>query len=406
MADDDDDDGAKPLSQKIEDTIEGFFRFLLAYMRTTAAMAFRWRLGLSDVLAAQTTRSRTYIYPFTYLVIGGFLFSLIIAAYPQGLLGIADLIWFGDDIATNILTNFTQAFSLSTLLIGGFPTFFAVVLLSGLASRIETRDHERRRALAAAYRYVFGYQAAMLFFWTALFIFVPASGIDPCAAVPVLCGDGALADTVAWGMLLSFPYFFLVAPLIVLTVWRWRLSKGRPIARRIGFMSVGVLVYAVIMAAYATTASLPARVARYIAPPPTPSVSVETASIAFSPGANAAVSAVVTFRNPTDKFVVIHGDDLHLTLSIDKLADAQWSLAEVVVTTDSAVAPGIVSLGPHAIATSRIEASAELPATAVTEIGQIVAKDAGGPVVLTLESYEPAMKATGYVRKIAKMRAN
>lgn len=386
----------KSLAGKVEDTIEGFLLFLIAYLRTLAVIAFRWGSGLTDIMRESPARRR-YVYPFAFLAIGGFLFSVVVAAYPAGFLGIPDLIWFSDDISKNIVKNFDKMFSVTALLTGGFPTFIAVVILSGVAARIEERDAGRRAALAKVYRYLFGYQAAVLFVWLAVIIFLPASGFEPCAGAKSVCDIGIISEVASWAALLSFPFLVLVSPIGALAAWRWQSLSTRP-RWRIPRVLASVALFGLIMSAYASLASVPARVLQKINPPPAASLALGSVELALPEGAPSTVTAVTTLKNPTDDALVLLASDLRGTLSIEKVEAAKWTVRKLRLASPDLVDPSVLTLGGHEATAVRILGEVDLTPIAQASLRERLAQRLSPVADLDLEFSGRSIAAQGHVQ--------
>ncbi|GEM_PF-4291772 len=391
----------KSLSRQIETTIEGFFRFLVAYLRTSAAIGFQWRRGLEKVICESERGSKDVVYPFTYLVIGGFLFSLVVAVYPDGFMAIFDLIWFDKEIVANFVKKFDQAFSLTTLLIGGFPTFLSVVALSRLSATLDEPQGERREKLTTAYRYVFGYQAAALFAWFAVFLLPPVAGAEPCSLVPSFCGDGIVADAAGWAGLLSFPFFFLIVPLVTLAIWRWKSLSDRPRLVRCWGIVKSAATFAIIMWAYSSVAGLPARISGAVAPPPAPSLAIERASLAFEKDGTTQAAIVASVKNPTDEFAVVHASDFSGTLLVEKNDSAKWSLDDFQMSSAGQTDPSLVLLAPHSGTVVKLRATVTLANANVQDYLRKLIDANASTVTVQIEANDPKLSSTGYVRSYA-----
>jgi hypothetical protein len=388
----------KSIAAQIEKTIDGVLKFLVGYVRTTATIAFRWPTALSRVLSDSRSAPK-YVYPYTYLIVGGFLFSLIIAAYPEGIEGIVDLIWLDKEMGQSIAKNIDQAFSLTTLLIGGFPTFIAVVVLARLAARIDSQSLEVEDKLNAAYCFVFGYQAAVLFFWFVPVAFLPSAGLEPCNFFPSLCKENIVAAITGYAVLASFPLLLIVAPVASLSIWRWRLQPVVPRWRKAVSVLLCIVFFGIIATAYAWTAGLPARITHSINPPPAPAMNVLSASVHIQPG-GAEVDAIATISNASDDFVTLQASQLRGTVSVAGMDEAKWSVEGITLSTSDRIEPSLVALAPHQIETVKVVGTIALNDTEKAFVVKRATDGAGEPLAVTFESDDPTLSAVGYIRSV------
>lgn len=219
----------RTISEAIESSVESILNFALRLVRTTWVM-FRHPLRGVQIIAAEDTQSRNFILPLTFLAIGGFCFTLVISAYPFGLLNLFDIIWFSDDIPKIILERINEAFTISGLLITAFPVFVCVTICAGLAQRVLAPKHERATFLRLSY-YAFGYQAFVFFLPLIAIVFadVLVSAINGPYVVGLISdtASDAIANTISIAgalMMLSG----IVLPLTALTYWRFQFVQSDP----------------------------------------------------------------------------------------------------------------------------------------------------------------------------------
>ena len=152
----------KRMSVQIDETIEGFLKFLFRYLQTFPQVllsTFRPELLLKESAADPPK----IVKPLTYLSLGAFAFALMMEAYPSGLSGMIDLIWVTDDIRGTVRDGWKEAISITTLVTKGFPILVTVGAAGGVFGRLLFRDaidQQRWRHLTC---YAFGFQTALLF---------------------------------------------------------------------------------------------------------------------------------------------------------------------------------------------------------------------------------------------------
>ncbi|MGR6429648.1 hypothetical protein ACU5AY_01885 [Rhizobium sp. PAMB 3174] len=252
-------DPKKAISEKIEDTIEGVLRFTVRMLRTTWTI-FRHPRKCAGILLAADKSKRDYALPLTYLVIGGFVFSLTISAYPFGLLNSLDLIWFYDEISSNLYERWNEALSISGLLTATFPVFLSVTFITSLASHGFAAGDERRQFKTLCY-YAFGYQALLFFFVFFLFIAFDIVGTAIWGPYQPPDIDPQLFENLTDALLVVLFVFFLsplLMPAIMLTSWQFgnfRTSKTVKNGAVLAFMPLFALLGLLVIS---YSASLPA----------------------------------------------------------------------------------------------------------------------------------------------------
>lgn len=225
----DKDDKQDPtISERIENAVEGLLRFGARMLRTSW-LIMRHPLHCSTLLLRADRTEKLYVLPLTYLTIGGFIFTLVIAVYPFGLLNVLDVIWFDEDISRNIYQNFASAFSITGLLTAAFPVFISVVLLSNLAQPLLSEAETRTDFFTISY-YLFGYQTLFFFvvIFSLLFLDVLVSTINGPYIIEII--DEPMKDvmiTLSFLILAIIWVSAVVAPALGLSSWCWSNWRSR-----------------------------------------------------------------------------------------------------------------------------------------------------------------------------------
>lgn len=246
------------ISEKIENAVEGLLRFG-SRMFNTSWLMLRHPLRCGDILLQADRVEKRYVLPLSYLTIGGFIFTLVIAVYPFGILNILDLIWFDDDISRNIYQNFASAFSITGLLTAAFPVFFSVTIITYLAQHVLVEADSRDDFAMISY-YLFGYQALFFFIvlFSLLFLDVLISAINGPYVEELL--DEALQVLIVNIIFVALFVIWvsaIITPAFALTYWRFRAWKAHK--TKAGFLRVAAMpLYAILMLTVTSyAASLP-----------------------------------------------------------------------------------------------------------------------------------------------------
>lgn len=235
------------ISEKIENAVEGLLRFG-SRMFNTSWLMMRHPLRCGDILLQADRTEKRYVLPLSYLTIGGFIFTLVIAVYPFGILNMLDLIWFDEDISRNIYQNFANAFSITGLLTAAFPVFLSVTIVTYLGQHIFAEADNRADFAVISY-YVFGYQALFFFIvlFSLLFLDVLISAINGPYVIE-LVDDAlqALIVNIIFVVLFIIWVSAILTPAFALTSWCFRAWKAQK--TKAGFLRMAAMpLYAFLM---------------------------------------------------------------------------------------------------------------------------------------------------------------
>lgn len=254
-------DPSKPLSDKIEETIEGALRFVVRFLRTVAVILFH-PITCERILLYSRRHDRKFVRPMTFLAIGGFVFALTISVYPKGFLGLINIIWFDEEVSATLAKRWEEALSVSGLVLAAFPVLFTVAVGAGAARRL-IASPRRRDEFTALNGYLFGYQSLLLF--SGFFFAILQGAVHDLFGVEVkeVLGienfslPGFALNALYVGLAL-ISLSALLMPAFGLTVWALRILRNRSSLMRIG-MSAALVAYVIaVFPIYSYTASAPA----------------------------------------------------------------------------------------------------------------------------------------------------
>lgn len=210
------------ISEKIEEGISGVLRFTARFSRTIAALTIR--SGGFFAALDRLLREKHIVAPLTFVVIGAYLFSVLLNVFPAGPAAYINVIWFADDIATMINDRGPAFFSISNIIFSGTPMFLTVVALASIYRwcLFRGRSTSQREFIFITTLYAFGYHLALVggtfvtlvFMGTALELFLDASDDSSLFVYAV---DEAFFYVFISGIILGF-----VVPIILLTRARLR----------------------------------------------------------------------------------------------------------------------------------------------------------------------------------------
>lgn len=199
----------KRISVKIDETIDNFLSFIYRYFATLFIIC-KSPFSPEIILNSLDSEPPRYVKPLTFLAIGAFSFSLIIAVFPVGLHGLAYMIYDISEIKAQIRANWKQAISVTSLLISGMPTIFAVVALAKISGKFFFKDYQRKQRWFEINCYVFGFQT--VFF---LFLFTLDSLLESVAVILPLVKEIPISDDLLSYFLITF---FAITALVTL-IW-------------------------------------------------------------------------------------------------------------------------------------------------------------------------------------------
>ena len=243
----------KSLSVKIDGTIEGFLNFIVRYFFTIFSII---RHPLSpQIILNDTVTPPTYSQPLTFLALGAFSFSLLIGVYPQGFMGMLDLIWFVDELKKSVHDNWKQAISVTSLLTVGMPVIFAITGFAALAGRYLFINNLVRRKWFEANCYAFGFQSIIFFLVFSLDSFLSAlETILPFLAKLPL--SESFVSIASMSTLFCVVIISLVWPIIFIVSSLLKLKELDGANRKSAFLVVGVVYCFSIQYLYAGAASV------------------------------------------------------------------------------------------------------------------------------------------------------
>ena len=366
----------RTISEAIENSVVGILNFALRLLRTTWVM-FRRPLSGIQRIAAADTQSRIFVLPLTFLAIGGFCFTLVISAYPFGVLNLFDIIWFSDDISKIVFERINEAFTISGLLLTAFPVFVCVTICAGLAQGILSAKPERATFLRLSY-YAFGYQTFVFFlpFVALVFADVLISAING-PYVEGLISDAA-GEAIAIGIAIAAVLLMvsgLLLPIAALTYWRFQFVRyDRTVLNvvRLGLTPIYV-VFVFGLVSYAS--SLPAVFADIFDDSP-PAVEIDTVgdpSLILRQEADGTVYGVaqmnlVLHNHPASPMVrETRYVSLFLTKEVDGIDDEFWFADAMTIKHDGPLAD-VILIEAKASLIAPVSGEIELPQEVVTDI--------------------------------------
>lgn len=149
------------ITEKIENAVEGLLKFLLRFLRTTW-LIFSRPFSSTERLLNSKTSAKTFVLPFTYLAIGGFIYTLVFSAYPRGILHMLDLVWFDQEVETTIYERWREVLTINGILVATFPILIAVPSAAVVLKRLVFPDVDRSTFLKIN-NYLLGYHALLFF---------------------------------------------------------------------------------------------------------------------------------------------------------------------------------------------------------------------------------------------------
>ena len=338
------DDQKLSISEKIEDAVEGILRFFTRLFVTTWTI-FRHPLSCGSILLAADPTERRFVLPLTYLTLGGFIFALVISAYPFGLWNILDTIWFGEDISKNLYERWNEALSITGLLTAAFPVFLSVTLFAALVSRLFPAGELRDQFRTLTY-YAFGYQTLLFFFMFFVFIgldLISSAIIGPYHPPQI---NESLSEFLTNALLIGVVLIFLspmLMPIIILTRWQvgnFRSARSFANGTKIVLMPV-YAIFGLVIISHA--ASLPA-VFKNKVEPKDPEIALDRIGddrlviSADSQGefvANVQVNLVIDNKPAKNLYVETRYVDLYLTMERDDKKADSWHSQDVAVRFQS-----------------------------------------------------------------------
>jgi hypothetical protein len=119
------------------------------------------------------------------------------------------------------------------------------------------------------------------------------------------------------------------------------------------------------------------------------------ATIWMPKGTSPVILATFTVMNSTDEFISARGNGFSGAVSIDDVRDARWGLDNIKVTTPNALAPTLLTLAPHQMATVQIFATVLVSQQEEAELMRRFRGESGKVPTITVTTYEPDMSDEG-----------
>lgn len=300
----------KSISDKIDDTIDGVLMFVLRYLRTVAGITRRPHRA-RRLLNSSTDRNSGIVKPLTFLVIGAFLFALLIDVYPRGFAGLLDFIWLVDEIKANIRARWKEAISVTDLVTAGLPTVLVVALLGAVSGRVFFTTNDDRMRWFHLTCYAFGYQMAVIFLVFSLDSIAAGIGIVLPGSPVGISED--VASAISLGVLTAVVLIALFVPLVLLGSG---LSESWPrrTLRSVTVSWAGAIVYwALVQYLYAGVASVIPELNQRYFPNAEPGLVVYEVRRDDEPGA---FSFVLAIDNPSAEDAILEIDASDLTIDL------------------------------------------------------------------------------------------
>lgn len=396
------------ISESIEQTVEGVLRFGLRFLRTTWVI-FRHPLKVGELLLDADPTNKEYVLPLSYLTLGGFIFTLVISAYPFGLLNIVDLIWFDKEITSILHKRGSEALSVAGLITAAFPVFISVILLASLGSRIF--EKERRVQFQTLNYYLFGYQTLLFFFM--FFVFIASDLVSSTLVGPYSTPTwlSAFSDMIADVVLLALLVLFLspvFTPIAALTHWQAKTYlSSRTVGNAVRLALIPVYAISVLLVV-SYVASLPAAFQSMVKTKP-PTIAIDTIGDNFvsltvqSDGsAVASVSANLVIDNkPSDSLYVETRDiGMSLVLEHENKPHEQWH-AQSVSVREGASKSTFVAVNARSMKIYPISGSINLPESAMQLMREKAAGTESSNEYLFLLSVDLGVNGNKYNRSTA-----
>lgn len=271
----------KHISETIEHAVEGLLRFAARFIRTFWIL-LRYPHQAERLLEDDKTTLK-FTRPYTFLAIGGFFFTLIFTAFPYGLTGLIDIIWFFDDIAKVLRDRWSEALTVSGLLLAGVPILFTVPVLSAIYGTM-VLPVGYRPAFNKLAAFCFGYLTLMAFLLFYVFIFF--SVVEQI--YPVLDKNDETLLTVMYAVVFTLTVTAFTNPVIaIVSFLRRHLATKTWLKRLVYYVTVWAFVFFVFIS-ITYTASIPG-----------------AAKAAFS---DPLATAEITFNSDPDVWIIEQSD--------------------------------------------------------------------------------------------------
>jgi len=249
----------RKLSDGIEDTLEGFLKFVYRYFHTLWVITVAPHRSLSIASESHQINSNL-LHSLTFLAIGSFLFALLINVYPNGILGVFDFVWITDELTQNIGAKWQDALSPTKLIITGLPIILIVSLCSVFIRYATLKGGLRAYLLFDVMYFAFGYQCSLIFILFSIESIVQALQIIFFIPEIDFSEDGGLQ----YGVMIFFigllvAIFFV--PVIMLAGAYTRLTCRREwLQKKISIVAFSFIISIITFSLYANAASVPSSI--------------------------------------------------------------------------------------------------------------------------------------------------
>lgn len=306
------------LSLKVENFVSGIVRFVNRYARTGLLAVFRPRsfnLGLG-----RSIRKKRIVPPLTFLIVGCFLFSIIIDTYTEGWVVYFNWIWLDQEISKKIQERGGDIFSLTAIVRSGLPTFLCFAVLVQLLAWLLAKSRWLRPRVAATLSYAFGLHAGAF----AIACFLPIIGIY---ALNPATSDSFVSNLWQYGLsylILGLTVFFAIVAFvspILLLIWAAQRREARGALKLVWVRSIAAVpIFFSSIFLVTELGSVPSRFTSAL----TPIAKVEYQSMGDrkffgkAPGDISMVTAVFLFHNKTDDLAYIDTSNQLATITLKK----------------------------------------------------------------------------------------
>ena len=269
------DPDATHISESIEHGVEGLLRFTARYLRTFWLMLRRPHKCAR--LLNDSDHPPYYTRPYTFLAIGGFFFTLVLSAYPRGFTELLDSIWYYDEIMIEIRDHWTEAFTVTGLLLAGIPVLLTSALLGSLYGTLALPS-EHRKSFGRIVAFSFGYQALTIFSFFYLGLILTAiEKIIPYeeSLSRLTSSSDILSSIIAYSLMFGLPFTAFLNPIMAIYSFVQECLPNEKTWKK-GIHLIGVVIFvATTFIAMSYTASLPGAAREALAdPPPTVKISL------------------------------------------------------------------------------------------------------------------------------------
>jgi len=262
------------ISDRIEETLYGILRFCIRFGRTLLALTFLPGKFYSRLTSLQ--KNKIIIAPYSFLIIGSYLFSILLNVNPGGgFESYTNMVWFTDEVASSIDESGAKLFSVSNAIISGIPIFLSLVVISKFYSWwfFHSQTHQERALIYTTSLYGLGYH---LLFSAGSFIFFILLGASLDAIVDVNEASTNFTDFLVNLVLLTFLFSLIISyfvPVFFITRVRLSFMPSKSITKKISSFIYSNFLLFIAFVVMSFAGSLPANFKSVVSSTSTPSVS-------------------------------------------------------------------------------------------------------------------------------------